>query len=220
MFLLAVDGSRDMPAVAHSANDAVMGWSPDGTRLLFRSDRTGSWALWAQPFADGAAQGSPELLKSDIGRSVSLGVTTSGALFLYKRLSTRDITIAPIDLAAGRLLGPPVGFPQGFIEGAGNPTWSPDGKYLTYLVPCDNGCLAIRTVAAGQVRRLAPTMGNVGVHALSIGAYAWSPDARSILAVERDGQRMFRIDVQSGEATRMSDGPGLLAGWSPDGTKV
>ncbi len=216
VFVLAVDGSRDIPAVVHGANDFVMGWSPDGTRLLFRSDRTGSWALWAQSFADGRPQGSAELLKSDIGRSVSLGVTTSGALYLYKRISTRDITISPIDLAAGRLLGPPVGFPQGFIEGAGNPTWSPDGRYLTYPVTCDNGCLAIRSVATGQVRRLAPTISDIGAH-------AWSPDGRSLLAVGRNGQGMFRIDVQSGEATAVipNDGSlGPVAGWSPDRMKV
>ncbi len=196
-----------------------MGWSPDGTRLLFRSDRTGSWGLWAQPFADGVSQGGPELLKSDIGRSVSLGVTTSGALYLYKRISTRDLTIARVDLAAGKLLGPPVGFPQGFVEGAQNATWSPDGKYLAYLVTCDDGCLAIRSVATGAVRRLAPTMTNVG-------GPSWSPDGRSILASGRDAmgrEGMFRFDVQSGEASPVILGDGLqalLRGWSPDGTKV
>ena len=114
-----MDGSGEIPAVAHSANDAVMGWSPDGTRLLFRSDRTGSWSLWAQSFSSGRVQGTPELLKPDIGRSVSLGVTTSGALYLFKTISTRDFTIAPLDLEAGALLGPPVGFSQGFLEDAG-----------------------------------------------------------------------------------------------------
>lgn len=219
VFVLAIDGNRDISAVVHGANDFVMGWSPDGTRLLFRSDRTGSWGLWAQPFADGAAQGAPELLKSDIGRSVSLGVTASGTLYLYKRISTRDITIAAIDLEAGKLLGPPVGFPEGFVEGAQNAAWSPDGKYLAYLVSCDNGCIAIRSVATGQVRRLAPTMNNVG-------GPSWSPDGRSLLASGRDATGrggIFRIDVQSGEATAVIPGEGLQAlsgGWSPDGTKV
>lgn len=217
VFVLAIDGSRDIPAVVHGANDFVMGWSPDGTRLLFRSDRAGSWGLWAQPFADGAAQGAPELLKSDIGRSVSLGVTASGALYLYKRISTRDIAIATIDLEAGKLLGPPVGFPQGFVEGAQNATWSPDGKYLAYLVTCDNGCIAIRSVATGQVRRLAPTLSDVR-------GQSWSPDGRSLLVGGRDvrgREGMFQIDVQSGEAAAvMSDGLTGLAGWSPDGKKV
>jgi len=219
VFVLAMDGNRDIPAVVHGANDFVMGWSPDGTRLLFRSDRTGSWGLWAQPFVDGAAQGAPELLKSDIGRSVSLGVTASGTLYLHKRISTRDVTIAAIDLEAGKLLGPPVGFPEGFVEGAQSAAWSPDGRYLAYPVTCDNGCIAIRSVATGQVRRLAPTMSNVG-------RPSWSPDGRSLLASGRDAtgrSGIFRIDVQSGEATTVIAGEGFQAlsgGWSPDGTKV
>ena len=97
-----------------------MAWSPDGTRLLFSSDRTGTVGLWAVSFADGKLQGPPELLRSDIGLSTSLGMTDSGTLYLYKRISTRDFAIAPIDLDEGKLLGPPVSFTQGFIEGVRN----------------------------------------------------------------------------------------------------
>ena len=37
VFILAVDGSREIPAVVHSSQDAVMGWSPDGKRLLLKA---------------------------------------------------------------------------------------------------------------------------------------------------------------------------------------
>ena len=218
VFVLAIEDSREIPVVVHSARDVVMGWSPDGTRLLFSSDRTGTVGLWAQPFADGKAQGSPDLLKSDIGPIVPLGLTASGALYVHKRVSTRDVAIAPIDVEAGKLLGPPVGFPDGFVEGAGNPTWSPDGRYLAYTVTCNNGCLAIRSVATGQVRRLAPTL-------IVVGAHVWSRDGRSLLARGRDVEGsagIFRIDVQSGAATAVipDDRLGPIAGWSPDRTKV
>jgi Tol biopolymer transport system component len=218
VFVLAVDGSRDVPAVVHSANDAVIGWSPDGTRLLFSSDRTGTVGLWAQPFADGSAHGSPELLKPNIGPHVSLGLTASGALYVHKRISTRDMAIVPIDLEAGKLLGPPVSFTQGFLEGARNPAWSPDGRYLAYPVTCNNGCLAIRSVATGQVRRLASALTESRV-------VSWSPDGRSLLMKSRDARGrdgIFRIDVESGEATTviLSDGLSVLAVWSPDGKKA
>ena len=42
VFIMAVDGSREIPAVVHMADDLVVGWSPDGRYLLFSSDRTGS----------------------------------------------------------------------------------------------------------------------------------------------------------------------------------
>jgi Tol biopolymer transport system component len=43
VFILAIDGSREIPAVAHPSDDAVVAWSPDGTRLLFTS--TCPWAI-------------------------------------------------------------------------------------------------------------------------------------------------------------------------------
>lgn len=217
VFLLAISDGREIPAVVHGANDTVMGWTPDGTRLLFSSDRRGAVGLWAQAFSDGQAQGPPELLKSDVGPGYSLGIAASGALYVHKRTSTRDITVAPIDLQAGRLLGAPVSFTQGFLEGARNPTWSPDGQQLAYPIACNNGCLAIRAVATGQVRRLAG--------ALTEGRVAhWMPDGRSLLMQSRDVKGragIFQIDVPSGEAKPVILGDRLsVFAQSPDGKKV
>ena len=84
VFVLAIDGSgTEVRAIEHGANEAVLGWSPDGTWLLFSSDRTGSWDLWGVRFRDGKPQGSAELLKSGIGKSFegttrSLGLTAKG----------------------------------------------------------------------------------------------------------------------------------------------
>lgn len=217
LFVLAIDDGREIPAVVHGANDTVMGWTPDGKRLLFSSDRRGTVGLWSQAVSDGQAQGSPELLKPDVGPSYSLGIAASGALYVHKRTSTRDISIAPIDLQAGRLLGAPVSFTQGFVEGAQNPTWSPDGQHLAYPVDCNNGCLAIRSVATGHVRRLAGALTEARVA-------HWLPDGRALLMQSRDVRGragVFQIDAQSGEAKPviLSDRLSVFA-QSPDGKKV
>ena len=70
--VLATDGSREIPAVVHPSRDVLVGWSPDGTRLLFGSDRNGTTSLWALPFADGKVQGSPALIKRDILRPLGI----------------------------------------------------------------------------------------------------------------------------------------------------
>lgn len=217
VFVLAINDGRETSAVVHGANDTVMGWTPDGTRVLFSSDRRGAVGLWAQPLSGGLAQGPPELLKSDVGPAYSLGIATSGALYLHRRASTRDLTIAAIDLEAGRLRGSPVSFTQGFLEGASNPTWSPDGQHLAYPVACNSGCLAIRSVATGRVRRLAGTLTEARVA-------HWMPDGRSLLMHSRDMQGrpgIFQIDVESGEAKLVisSDRLSVFA-QSPDGRKV
>lgn len=154
VFVLATDGSREIPVVVHPAEDRLMGWSPDGALILFSSDRTGSTGLWGQPFANERVQGSPELLRPDIGASsVSLGLTRSGALYLYRRGGNRDLRIAPIDLTTGRLSAPPRQFGQGFLLAPVTPDWSPDGQQLVYQA-CGGDCLAIRSVETGQVRQL------------------------------------------------------------------
>jgi Tol biopolymer transport system component len=220
VFVLPINGGPEVEAVVNNANDSLVGWSPDQRWLLFTSDRSGSAGLWGIAFAGGHVQGMPILLKPDIGSIYSLGVTDTGTVLVHKTVNNRDVVIAPIDLAAGKLLGSPVTFTQGAIEGSKNPMWSADGKYLAYPVPCRVGtrCMAIRTVATGEVRLTARTLSDVN-------AANWAPDGRSIVARGRDAQgkfKIYRIDVQSGEATVLIDGDGLDNGpqWSADGKKV
>lgn len=217
LFVMAIDDAREVPAVVHTANDALAGWSPDGRQLLFSSDRTGSTGLWGQRFVDGKPVGSAELLKADIGGTLSLGLTGAGTLYVYKNISSRDVKVARIDLKAGTLLEPPRGFAQGFVDGPKVPDWSPDGKFLAYQA-CGGDCVAIRSVETGETRRLQRGL-------LFTRDPRWSPDSRTLIAAARDRQGkngIFRIDAQTGEFTNIVYGPGFSASpqWSRDGTKI
>src|SRR5712691_10965757 len=63
IFLLAADGSREIRLVEHPADDQLLGWTPDGSHILFASDRSGTMSAWMIRVADGKPQGSPELVK-------------------------------------------------------------------------------------------------------------------------------------------------------------
>ena len=217
IFVLAVDGSREIAAVVHAANEEVMGWSPDGRQLLFSSDRTGSNGLWALPFANGEILGTQEFLRGDIGRAFSLGLRDAGSLYVYKGISGRDVKIAPIDLVAGKLTGSIADFQQGFLHGARSPEWSPDGKFLAYSA-CNGNCLAIRSVETGATRQLPRRL-------LYFREPRWAPDSRSLVIAGRDDKGrngIFVIDVDSGALTRLIDGLSFNAApqWSPDGRKL
>jgi Tol biopolymer transport system component len=217
IFVLAVDGSREIPAVVHAAKEELLGWSLDGTQLLFRSDRTGSNGVWAVSFVNGNVKGAPELLKVDVGPIFSLGITNSGTLYAYKSISTRDIKIASVDLATGKL-GEHIGdFQTGYLNGPRSPEWSPDGKSLAYSA-CGGNCLVIRTVDTGEVRQ-------VGRPLLYFREPRWAPDGRSVVVASRDDKGrngIFQVDVQTGAAIRLIDGPnfGAAPQWSPDGKKL
>ncbi len=105
VYVLATDGSREFPAVVFKGSDSVVGWSADGTQLLFLSDRTGSFGVWSQPFTD-RPSGAPKLIKADVGALDVIGLTVTGALYYVTETPAwrSDVKFASLDLAEGRVL--------------------------------------------------------------------------------------------------------------------
>jgi Tol biopolymer transport system component len=214
VFVSALDGSSETH-IEHPANDVVLGWSTDGSHLLFASDRNRTVGLWAVGVADGKARTAARLLKPDIGSVVSLGLTSSGALHLAKDASTRSLQIAPIDLNAGHLTGPAA------IENFGveYPTWSPDGKTLIYAHTGANGIrvLALRSLETGVLREVRPALEY-------FRASAWLPDGRSVITWGRDLKGrpgVYQIDLASGRHTLVADSGDIgNPQVSPDGRKI
>ena len=133
VYAIAIDGSREIPMAVSPAHEAVMGWSPDGRRLLFASDRGGSMDLWSQAIVDGRSQGQAQRLKPNIGNARSLRVATNGALYLSADDNERDVAVTSLDLETGSQTSPatrPVSrFPGTNFE----PAWSADGSRLAYV---------------------------------------------------------------------------------------
>ena len=224
VFVLASDGSREIPAVVNPGNDVVIGWSPDGAHLLFASDRSGTMGLWALRFADGKPQGAPDLVKPDIGNVFPLGITKAGVLYTSIVASDQDIEVASVDVAAGKQTAPPVKVVQRFAGSNTQPTWSSDGKSLAYTSARGNGfVVVIRATGTDENRELTPALSY-------LQGLTWSPDGRSFVVFGgdlkgRDG--IYRIDAHSGSVTpivapiaqedRLSY-EGFF--WSPDGKRL
>jgi Tol biopolymer transport system component len=134
LFVFALDTNREIPVAVRRGEDVMLGWSPDGKRLLFASDRAGSLGLWAAPFNQTGPAGAPEILKADLGAVEPLGVTQSGALYyaVHGGGSVRDINLASFDPSTGKISGAR-GVTEEYPETRWNPHWSPDGKFLAYL---------------------------------------------------------------------------------------
>jgi Tol biopolymer transport system component len=221
VFLLAVDGSREVPLVQHPANDVMFDWTPDGKRVLFGSDRGGTMGAWWIRIADGKPSGAPELVKPDLGQDVwPMGFTRDGSYYYSVRTGKSDVYIAELDLATGGLLAPPKPATPRFVGSNHNPQWSTDGRQLLYLSKRGPGvwgarAICVRDTEGGELREVASKVEGI-VRA------RWSPDGRSLLALARypDGELgPCRIDLQTGDFERL-DLKGLLGwgwAWSPDG---
>ena len=89
VFIMDADGSNVRPLIAHSANDRVLDWFPDGKRILFVSDYIGADGVWDQAIADGKAVNGPRLIEANVGRIWGKGFTRDGAYY-YEAQSTLD----------------------------------------------------------------------------------------------------------------------------------
>ncbi len=236
VFVLAVDGSRETALIEHPVHDYALEWSPDGSRVLFVSDRTGTFSLWSIPVRDGKPQGSPELVKQDIGRVTSMGFTSKGSLYFYNRTPSgmSDVYVAKLDPETGRLLASPKPAPQRFSGSSDWPAWSPDGRYLAYIarrgpvqLPYwrnvgDDQVIVIRSVETGQERELSPKL-------TRYWQLRWTRDGRALVtrgaprfAGGKGRESLQRIDAQTGEVTTMvlyepGQRPGRNFDWSRDG---
>ncbi len=227
IFLLATDGSGEIPLIEHPEEDCVLGWTPDGEWMLFNSDRTGTYDAWMIRVKDGISQGDPELLKSDIGLIIPLGFTKEGSFYYSRASGSRDIYLSNFDPQAQRLVSPPERVSQRFIGTGRSLDWSRDGKYLAYLSVRLFGprqshrlILVIRSLETGQERELRP---QISYDRGDVPYLRWFPDGSSLLLRGEVQNRLgfFKVDIKTGYVTSfILSKPGKRLRWpsfSPDG---
>jgi len=226
IFLIAVDGSRETGAVIHASNDQLLGWTPDGTRLLFLSDRTGSSGLWSQRIESGKPAGAAELVKTELAIAANMGITSSGTLYYWShRPPGMDIHLGTFDMEKGDFVSPPVQLVQNFVGSNSSPDWSPDGKRVAWISRRGNGgsrvvVIGVRAMETGDVREVMPSPNFQLFWSLT-----WSADGKSFVGCGRDfkGRNgIFRIDAETGMSSLIMEGAraSAYAVESPDGKSL
>jgi len=204
IFLITIDGSREVRLVAHPAEDLLFGWSPDGKGILFASDRTGSLDMWFLPVSGGKAQGAPVLVKTGLERSVPLGFTQDGSFYYTQGQWMLDVYEARIDFQSGRILESPELLIKRNQGRNSFPGYSADGKYLAYLTTRSRvfqsalrpNILRIRSLESGEEQEFPTTFER-------LGGTRWAPDGRHVYTAAWDDQGMgiVSVNVENGEIT-------------------
>jgi Tol biopolymer transport system component len=204
IFILSVDGRREIPLVQSPAIDHDAVWTPDGKRILFASDRRGNTGLWMIQVGDGKPQGAPELLKPDMGGIASLGFSRDGSYYYGVRTRSQDVYVAELNPETGDLSRPPVRLTERFQGSNLGGAWSPDGRKLAYFSRRGttssgpgNMAVVIRSLDTGEEREF---FSNLAFNRRWPIA-RWSPDGQSLLLATRDNRgrgSLHRMDAHTG----------------------
>jgi Tol biopolymer transport system component len=204
VYVLAIDGSSEVDLTATGGIHENPVWTADGSHVLFLSNGSGAFDLWAVAMANGKPISAPVVVQRNIGRVVPIGTTSGGALYYITRLAPVSmlalVDVAPNDHSPSRSDKLPAD-----LVGL-RPSWSPDGKYIAYLRPKPGGGnkeeLVIRTLATGDERRYFPENG------VQIGASdkpLWFPDGHALVqrvtiagAAPGGDQALYEADPQTG----------------------
>jgi Tol biopolymer transport system component len=155
---------------------------------------------------DGKPEGDARMVRPGL-RGAGVGITRDGRLYVVEGSTITNSYTVPVDLGTGAA-GKPVRTTHKFDGMNGFATWSPDGKRLAWFglkrpAQVTGGALTLRDVVSGKERTL-PVPGQ----AVLQDAPEWLSDNRSLTyRVNENGKPVvIRLDVETGETTRIVDG--------------
>lgn len=225
ILLIPADSGPAIPLVTHPANDHFLGWIPGTRRVLFRSDRSGTWDAWVVTVGPDGAEGPPRPVRRRIGEIGALGFSGDGTLFYSTFTRWYDLALAPFEAATGKI-DPDDG--ESLLGSDMQPVWEPHGRRLAFLQETKRPGndhfreLHLWDEVTGEER--------VVVDELDAMYPRWSPDGASILVSgsrdPEESESFYRVDVETGRADKILEVPTEgrwwlgRADWAPEGDAI
>lgn len=219
IYFLAPDGSRDARVVRHPADDRMLGWTPDGSGILFSSDRDGTPGAWLLPVANGKPRGQPVLVQSALWRSGQVGFSRDGSFFYRVERGGRHVYVATIDSLTGRAIGVPTQITQRSVGRDTHLDWSPDGRSIAYQIR-EGGApvvIAVHSLETGDTREIP-----LPARAQFDKVQRWLPNANVLLMRGFVNGRggLFGLDVQTRKLEEMLGRTVYSFDVTPDGRSI
>jgi Tol biopolymer transport system component len=213
IYVIPAGGGTERRLTGHPAGDDLPRWTPDGTRVVFTSDRTGRPQLWEVPAAGGEAR----RLRTNDATEYQADPSPDGRQLAFLSNLDGPERLLVQDLASGAVREL---VRHGGETIFGNPHWSPDGRFITYSSNYRIGHqIYVVEVATGGERRIsAVTAGGCEPR--------FSRDGRRVVYVSRGHlrptSRLVEHDLATGEERALVSWPALNYDpvYSPDGTEL
>ncbi|WP_456428920.1 winged helix-turn-helix domain-containing protein [Rhodocaloribacter sp.] len=206
-YVIPVAGGEARRLTHDARTIAGLGWTPDGARLVFSSNRTGAFKLWQISSGGGAPEWLASIPAYDPGSPV---LAPDG-----RRMAFVDWFFDFNLWRWDRDAGPPVRIIAS-TQWEQHPQLSPDGARVAFASN-RSGSREIWVAASDGTDLVRLT----GFDAAYAGTPQWSPDGRTLaFAVRHDGPAdLYRLDAEGGKPVRLTDHPAddLNPSWSHDG---
>ena len=183
LWVVNADGTGARQVTNDKEDERAPGWSPDGSRLVFMSSRSGSADVWIVPAQGGAPERLTEKTNAPDETRFDASWSPDGRTIAY--VSNRsdyladDLWVVDVGSKVSRRLSLDV-------HVMASPSWSPDGKYLAFhAVPrsgfwhSDTSDIYLAEMPAGTVRRL--PMNTFASDANGGARLVWSANSKSLV---------------------------------------
>jgi len=226
IYLLSADGASEREIVRDAGVNEAPVWTPDGTRLLFHSNRSGRDDLWSVPVRDGIATGAPAVVARDIGKIFPIGLTRSGSFYYVHERGSENIFLADLEPGGEKVrTGPSVKLAEDPAGSNRGPAWSPSGKFIAFKRRGAGNRPGYDVVVHSLVTAEEKTYVSQPLTGTSSHP-AWFPDGNSLLVALSDNQNRIsfhRLDLAAGVFAEIAPGDPsylALATLSPDGKTI
>ncbi|HSM06058.1 MAG TPA: hypothetical protein VK858_15680 [Longimicrobiales bacterium] len=210
VWVVPIVGGDPVKVVESGATDILLGWLPDGSGLLFQSDRDGTDGWWTLAMDGGRPSGRPHLVNADVwGKPTPIGMTEELGLVYTVTVGRQELFVAGFDEDAVEVNGTLRRISGNYpVWGQRRMAWSPDGDRIVFISRTGNpgwgtgrDKLVVWSAGTGELREVVPG-------ASAVPQVTWDPGGHSFIAtaVSQSDQGLYRIDARSGSLTPILTG--------------
>ncbi len=213
LYLAPAEGGLPRRLTDHPAVDGLPRFTPDGSRVLFTSERAGNWQIWEVPREGGKAR----RVRNNAHTEWQVDLSPDGRrlAFLSNQEGREQLWLMEMESGKQQAL-----VSHGRSSILGNPQWSRDGGRIVYSSNWRLGHhIYVVDVATGQDRRVSD---------LQAGGCEprFHPDGQRAVYVRRghmsERSRLVELELATGKEKTLVDWPALNYDpvYSPDGSEI